>query len=259
MDEPTSALTENEVEHLFDIMRELRAQGMGDHLHLPPYGRGLRESATASPCCATASTSAPSRRRRSSTDEIIRMMVGRPVAEYFGKAESRPGRRGAGSAQHQQDRDSELDPHKQVLCNVSLNVRAGEIVGLAGLVGSGRTDLARCIFGVDPRDSGEIFVNGQPRRYPSPARRHSRRHRHGPGGSQASGAVPRDVRRGQRQHGHRWATSPRSALSAMGESARWLSEYRGQAQHPPGQHRAARAGPERRQPAESRHRRAGWP
>jgi len=52
------------------------------------------------------------------------------------------------------------NPNAVGLSNISFNVRAGEIVGLAGLVGSGRTDLARCIFGVDRRTSGEIFING---------------------------------------------------------------------------------------------------
>jgi ABC-type sugar transport system ATPase subunit len=52
------------------------------------------------------------------------------------------------------------NPNAVGLSNISFNVRAGEIVGLAGLVGSGRTDLARCIFGVDRRTTGEIFING---------------------------------------------------------------------------------------------------
>ena len=58
MDEPTAALTEREVERLFAIVRRLRERGVGDHLHLPPHGGGLRSSPTASPCCATARMSA---------------------------------------------------------------------------------------------------------------------------------------------------------------------------------------------------------
>ncbi len=159
MDEPTSALTENEVEHLFNIMRDLRAQGLGiifishrmdevfaicDRISVLRDGEYVGTVLTA----------------RTNRDEIIRMMVGRAVSEFFGHGESHPGEvvleardiRKTGTAD---------DPTKQVLKGVSLNIRRGEIVGLAGLVGSGRTDLARCLFGVDPRDSGDISINGQ--------------------------------------------------------------------------------------------------
>jgi rhamnose transport system ATP-binding protein len=81
-------------------------------------------------------------------------MVGREVAAIYPPAESEPG-------------DVVLSL-RQVSCaasgvkNVTLNVRAGEIVGLAGLVGAGRTELARVLFGLTPADSGEIRLNGQP-------------------------------------------------------------------------------------------------
>lgn len=160
MDEPTSALTQNEVENLFRIIRELRAQGMGiifishrmdEVFEISDRITVLRDGKY----IGTVDTD------QSTADEIIRMMVGREVAEFFGKANSVPGQVVL-EARNINKTGSELDPNKVVLRNVTLTVRAGEIVGMAGLVGSGRTDLARCIFGVDKRDSGDILINGVP-------------------------------------------------------------------------------------------------
>lgn len=160
MDEPTSALTQNEVEHLFVIMRELRANGLGiifishrmdEVFEISDRVMVLRDGSNVG-TVDTASTK---------PDEIVRMMVGRPVSEFFGKAESHPGEVVL-EARNISKTGSTTDPHKVVLRNVSMSVRAGEIVGMAGLVGSGRTDLARCIFGVDERDSGEILIHGVP-------------------------------------------------------------------------------------------------
>ena len=160
MDEPTSALTQNEVEHLFTIMRELRAQGMGVIFisHRMDEVFAISDRITVLRDGKYIGTVATGETR---PDEIIRMMVGREVSEYFGKAESQPGEVVL-EVRNISKTGSELDPHKRVLRDVSLNVRAGEIVGMAGLVGSGRTDLARCIFGVDKRDSGDILINGVP-------------------------------------------------------------------------------------------------
>lgn len=85
--------------------------------------------------------------------ELIRMMVGREVSQIYPPPESTPG-------------DVVLSL-KNLGCafsgvrNVTLDVRAGEIVGLAGLVGAGRTELARVLFGITPADSGDIILNGQ--------------------------------------------------------------------------------------------------
>src|SRR5258707_733741 len=90
---------------------------------------------------------------------IIRMMVGRSVTEFFAKSEAEVGRIVLDVRHLSRARP---EGGGNALYDISFTVRAGEIVGLAGLVGSGRTDLARCIFGVDHRDSGEILVEGQP-------------------------------------------------------------------------------------------------
>ena len=159
MDEPTSALTENEVSHLFAIMRDLKAQGLGiifishrldEVFEICDRITVLRDGQYIGTVQAA----------ESSVEEVIRMMVGRPVSEYFGQGESHPG------DVLLEVRDlyrfgSPDDPNARVLNGVSFQVRRGEIVGLAGLVGSGRSDLVRCIFGADPRDRGEIWVDGK--------------------------------------------------------------------------------------------------
>ena len=152
LDEPTSALSLQETEKLFEIIRGLQAKGVaviyishrleevfaiaqrvtvlrdGKLVGTLPIGEATREG-------------------------LIRMMVGRDLGSLFAPEKGDPGPvrlevRGLRRA--------------GVLHDVSLTVRAGEIVGLAGLVGSGRTELARCLFGVDPYDSGEILLDGRP-------------------------------------------------------------------------------------------------
>jgi ABC-type sugar transport system ATPase subunit len=166
MDEPTSALTENEVHHLFGIMRDLKTQGLGiifishrieEVFEICDRITVLRDGAYIGTVEA----------QKSSPDEVIRMMVGRPVSEFFGEGASTPGEvvlevrnlNRTGSAE---------DPNAQVLKQVGFKLRQGEIVGLAGLVGAGRTELARSIFGADPLDSGEVFVHGKPVSIQSP-------------------------------------------------------------------------------------------
>src|SRR5437588_6426042 len=87
------------------------------------------------------------------------MMVGRPISDLYVKSTVQPG-----PITLEVRHLSRAKPERggNALFDISFNVRAGEIVGLAGLVGSGRTDLARCSFGVDHRDSGEILIDGLP-------------------------------------------------------------------------------------------------
>ncbi|HVO69151.1 MAG TPA: sugar ABC transporter ATP-binding protein [Aggregatilineaceae bacterium] len=158
MDEPTSALTADEVEHLFSIMRDLKAEGLAvifithrleEVFAICDRITVLRDGANVGTVNAADTT----------PEAIIRMMVGRPVSEFFAKDQAIQGEV-ALEVRHLSRSKSEQGGN--ALHDISFSVRAGEIVGLAGLVGSGRTDLARCIFGVDRRASGEILVGGRP-------------------------------------------------------------------------------------------------
>jgi ABC-type sugar transport system ATPase subunit len=160
MDEPTSALTDNEVQALFKIIRGLKERGLGivfvshrleevfdicDRITVLRDGRNAGELLTA--------TSTP--------DQIVRLMVGREMTDLYHKEGSTATDRVVLEVRGLSRRGTKQDDSKVVLDGVDLNVRAGEIVGLAGLVGSGRTEVARAIFGADPFDSGEIYLDGE--------------------------------------------------------------------------------------------------
>ena len=158
MDEPTSALTEREARRLFGIVEDLTAGGVGvvyishrleeifeisDRITVLRDGHHI-ETAPASDLDA---------------EELVRLMVGRPLNELFTRSESSPGEvalevRGL-------TRDGEFE-------DVSFALRRGEILGLAGLVGAGRTELAQSVFGIRPAESGEILVGGEKVRVRSP-------------------------------------------------------------------------------------------
>jgi rhamnose transport system ATP-binding protein len=161
MDEPTASLSEREVEHLFGVIRQLRSQGVGIIYvtHRLEELSQIADRVTALRDGAFVGTRAMS---DGSRGELIRMMVGRELSAVFPKIEVSPGEvlfeaRG-------------LTCRESGVRNVSFQVRAGEILGLAGLVGAGRTELARVLFGITPADSGQILLAGRPLRISSPAR-----------------------------------------------------------------------------------------
>lgn len=152
MDEPTSSLSAVESERLFEILGQLKRQGvtiiyvshrMEEILRLCDRVSVLRDGRF----IKTLETAA------TSTDEIVSLMIGRSVGEYFPShlsAKIGPpllAVEGLSAADRVRD--------------VSFEVRAGEVVGLAGLVGAGRSEVARCIFGVDEFERGTIRIDGQ--------------------------------------------------------------------------------------------------
>jgi rhamnose transport system ATP-binding protein len=152
MDEPTASLTEREVERLFNVIAVLKRGGVGiiyishrleEVFAIADRITVLRDGETVETC------------PRAGVDRaaLIRMMVGRELSAVFPK---RPVKRG--------DVALEVDrlSHRATgIDDVSFSVREGEILGLAGLVGSGRTQLAELLFGLAPADSGEIRVRGK--------------------------------------------------------------------------------------------------
>ena len=151
MDEPTSALTEREVDHLFRIIRDLKKQGKGivyithkmnelfeiaDEVSVFRDGRHIDTKPIAD----------------LTRDQIIRLMVGRELTQLFPKGEAKIG-------------ETRLEVEnltlKGIFNQVSFAIRAGEILGVWGLVGSGRSNVAEALFGVVPADSGTIKINGK--------------------------------------------------------------------------------------------------
>ncbi|WP_328538677.1 sugar ABC transporter ATP-binding protein [Streptomyces sp. NBC_00344] len=150
MDEPTAVLTSGEVEKLFELVRSLRSDGvgiifithhleeiaaLGDRVTVLRDGRSIDQVPASTP-----------------EAELVRLMVGRSIEQQFPRERPEAGEpllsvRGLSRGGHFQD--------------VSFEVRAGEVVGLAGLVGAGRTEVARAVFGADPYDSGTVDVIGR--------------------------------------------------------------------------------------------------
>ncbi len=160
MDEPTSALTEREVEHLFNIIRALRAEGKGI-IYITHKMNELFEIADEFSVFRDGKFIGTHSSQNVTRDDIIRMMVGREITQMFPKETVPIG-------------DVVLSVKnltlKGVFHDVSFDVRAGEILGIAGLVGSGRSNIAETIFGVTPASSGTISIFGKETVVNSPAK-----------------------------------------------------------------------------------------
>ncbi len=153
LDEPTAALTQLEVEELFKIMNDLKAKGIGmvyishrmdeinrisDRITVMRDGEYVGTLIT----------------KDTTKDEIVKMMVGRVI--YGDKKEQ---------SNVSEDAETVLEVKNlnrgKEIKDVSFKLRKGEILGFSGLMGAGRTEVARAIYGADPVDSGEIFINGK--------------------------------------------------------------------------------------------------
>jgi ABC-type sugar transport system ATPase subunit len=157
-DEPTSSLSGAETEEVFRIVRTLCARGMGVIYitHRLEELRAIGDRVTILRDGATVHTGPLA---EVSTDRIIQHMVGREMVSIYQRQPVAPGAellRVEGLTRRGAFRD------------VSFALRAGEIVGLAGLIGAGRTETCLAIFGVDPVDAGKVFVDGRPARIGSP-------------------------------------------------------------------------------------------
>ncbi|WP_307859166.1 sugar ABC transporter ATP-binding protein [Herbiconiux sp. SYSU D00978] len=152
MDEPTAALSGNEVERLFAVARGLRDEGRAILFISHRFDEvfDLCDTVTVMRDGAYVFTTPIA---ETSVDEIVRAMVGRDIQELFPKQETTVG--------EELLRVEGLDS-PGVFHDISFSVRAGEIVGLAGLVGAGRSEVARAIFGVDGYTSGSVTVGGKP-------------------------------------------------------------------------------------------------
>jgi len=152
MDEPTSALTAREIDDLFGIIRGLRDEGHGliyishrleelghivDRVTIMRDGRFITRLDFA----------------ETTLDQIIAHMVGREIKEQFPRT---PGRQGKKVFEVRNLNAGRL------VRDISFDLHEGELVGLAGLMGAGRTEITRALFGADPKDSGEVVIDGKP-------------------------------------------------------------------------------------------------
>ena len=151
MDEPTAALTEADVEQLFSIVRLLRDRGVSI-IYISHRLSEVFELADRVTVLRDGQYIGTQQVRDTSESELISMMVGRTIDNLFPKQRARIGQVAL------EARNLNRPPLTR---DVSFTVRAGEIVGLAGLVGSGRSETAQVIFGVLPAESGEIWLNGE--------------------------------------------------------------------------------------------------
>lgn len=160
MDEPTSSLSKNEIEVLFKLIRELQNKGItilyvshkmdevfeiSDSITVLRDGKYIGTFAT----------------KNITTEEIVKSMVGRELSNAFPKTTHTIGEKVL--------EVKNFTRHKYFL-SISFSVREGEILGIAGLIGAGRTELVRCIFGVDKVDSGELFIKDKKVKIQGPIR-----------------------------------------------------------------------------------------
>ena len=150
-DEPTSSLSGEETEEVFRIVRTLRGRRMGVIYitHRLEELRAIGDRVTILRDGATVHTGPLA---EVSTDRIIQYMVGREMVALYRRQPLPPG---------PELLRIEGFTREGALRDISFSLRAGEIVGLAGLIGAGRTEACRAIFGVDPIDAGKIFVEGR--------------------------------------------------------------------------------------------------
>ncbi|HKH91616.1 MAG TPA: sugar ABC transporter ATP-binding protein, partial [Gemmatimonadaceae bacterium] len=160
LDEPTASLSKEDTDNLFRVVRELRAQGVG-MIYISHRLEELPVIADRVTVLRDGNTIATREMAEVNREQLIQMMVGRELSAVFPKREVPRGDavlelRGVGCG-------------SSGVRDINLTVHAGEIVGLSGLVGAGRSELARTIFGLTPADRGEILVKGRRVRIGSPA------------------------------------------------------------------------------------------
>lgn len=150
LDEPTSAITTHETEKLFQIINELLKKGIGI-IYVSHKLAEIQKIAHRVTVLRDGSKIGTLRVSETTEPELIRMMVGREVTDKFPKDKVKIG--------DTVFRASNISLGKRVK-NVSFEIKSGEIVGIFGLMGSGRTSLARALFGIENHEGGEIAING---------------------------------------------------------------------------------------------------
>ncbi|MEO6244293.1 MAG: sugar ABC transporter ATP-binding protein, partial [Opitutaceae bacterium] len=161
MDEPTSSLTQADTEKLFAAIGRLRAQGVGI-IYISHFLEECRRIADRYTVLKDGETVGSGEMKTASLDHIVTLMTGREVKDLYPHTVHTPG---------EVVLEVKSATRAPRLKRASLRLRAGEIFGLAGLIGAGRTDLLRAIFALDELDAGEVCVVGAPAGLGSPRER----------------------------------------------------------------------------------------
>ena len=161
LDEPTAALTQTEVEELFKIMRDLKAKGIG-MIYISHRMDEINQISDRVTVMRDGEYVGTLVTKDTTKDEIVKMMVGRVIYGDKKAASTVPA-----------DAETVLEVRHlnsgNTIKDVSFKLRRGEILGFSGLMGAGRTEVARAIYGADPFQSGEIYVNGKKVNITSPS------------------------------------------------------------------------------------------
>ena len=152
LDEPTASLTERETERLFGMIQKVRRNGVGI-IYITHRMNEIRQIGDRITVLRDGKRVATLQVAEASENRLVELMTGRVIAQIFPKISYRPG-------------EVVLDVHKLTtttgtVSDVSIQVRAGEIVGIAGLIGSGKSEIARACFGLEPLTSGEVTFAGE--------------------------------------------------------------------------------------------------
>ena len=159
MDEPTASLALEETEQLFEIIRRLRGEGVAI-IYISHRLEELREVGDRVTIMRDGERVYTGDLADTDLPTMIRHMVGRELTDMYPKTPAPLG--------DERLRVEQLTAHGGRVRDVSLSVRAGEIVGIAGLVGAGRTELAEALFGITPIEGGAVYTDGQRRHFRSP-------------------------------------------------------------------------------------------
>lgn len=151
MDEPTAALTERETDRLFEVMKKLKNKGVSI-IYISHRMEEVFANCDTITVMRDGQTISSRPTEETNMDQIVGDMVGRVMSEYYPARTNVPG-----------DEIFRVEGFTQpgVFRNISFNLRKGEILGVAGLMGAGRTEIMRAIFGVDPHESGKLYFEGK--------------------------------------------------------------------------------------------------
>ena len=158
MDEPTAALTERETEKLFEVMRSLKKRGVA-MVYISHRMEEVTQNCDTITVMRDGVSVATKPVKEYSMEQIVRDMVGRSITEFYPDRRNKPG-----------EVLLEVKHFEQpgVFYDINFNLRKGEILGFAGLMGSGRTEIMRAVFGVDPHAGGELIFKGAPLKITKP-------------------------------------------------------------------------------------------